>query len=208
MSNENTISSTLVAKDSLHPVIRSNLSFNTTFPRTQCALDVIYELPPSVFVDPNQLADRKSMLGQATILGETDLEVPLESVKDSRGSIVVLREPSTYPVDLPIHLRYQKPSNTPYRDIVIKPPVAGWTCLSTPTLHQRIPLPPLPEKWLRTTPAMFESFHSTDAADLQLKVPVGNEQEINMIEIGTTICVILCTLWVSVSVWKAVTRRR
>ncbi|KAI9490524.1 PIG-X [Zychaea mexicana] len=118
--------------ESLHPHIITTLhSVHDQQQPKECWLDLIYQLPASVFVDPNQLPSN------VHVFGETDLEAPLEHVQEPRGSTVIIRHTNNdtndndeLRIDLPIHLRYQRPSSTSqiYRSIAIPKPRVGWTC--------------------------------------------------------------------------------
>ncbi|KAI8370611.1 PIG-X [Radiomyces spectabilis] len=199
--------------NSLHPHIISHLTVEAPPNNDNCALDIIYELPPSVFVDVNQLADFASLIGNATVFGETDLEAPLEHVKDKRGSVVILRQPFTREpkrvIDVPLHLRYQQPSLTEtQRPIEIPLPVAGWTCHK---LGQSAPYPPLDAKYSLVQAidrnAYFTAIDPPTDGVLQLGVPVGDVKDRSFVEVGTLSCVVLCTVWILVAVYKSLAKR-
>ncbi|CDH59014.1 hypothetical protein RO3G_10882 [Lichtheimia corymbifera JMRC:FSU:9682] len=217
------VQSRLDKAQSLHPHIVTRLD-PLPEPQPHCFFDVIYELPASVFVDPNQLSNLPSFQ-RHWVFGETDLEVPLEHVKETRGSVVIVRQKPTdieHELDLPIHLRYQRPSdNDSFRDIKISAPRVGWTC----PLQQQHPddhgnvisisnnLPPIPEIAMipshHMDPNMY-TFHPLEdnGTILKLQVPVGNTQDANMVQWGTALCVLACTSWIGWSVWRSIQKRR
>ncbi|CDS11343.1 hypothetical protein LRAMOSA03606 [Lichtheimia ramosa] len=213
------LQSRLDKAQSLHPHIVTQLD-PLPEPQANCFLDFVYELPASVFVDPNQLNSLPSFQ-RHWVFGETDLEVPLEHVKETRGSVVIVRQKPThieYEIDLPIHLRYQRPSdNDSFSDIEIPAPRVGWTC--SLNNHDNVIssmnhiLPPIPEIALIPThlmdPNKYE-FHplKDNGAILRLQVPVGNTQDANMVQWGTALCVLACTSWICWSVWKSIQKRR
>ncbi|KAL0082162.1 PIG-X [Phycomyces blakesleeanus] len=197
------VESTPTAASSLHPHLHTSLTIEQ--PQTNCYFDLLYELPPSVFVDPNQLT---SLYRQVAVYGETDLEAPLEHVQEKRGSVVHLRF-SSLPseVDLPLHLRYQSPSiYSSYRPITIPRPLAGWTCTNSPGF------PPLLTNTLTLLPhntsyATFDPIPQENSK-LTLQVPVGRVGDMSIVEIGTLGCVTLGTLWIMVALWASIIKRR
>ncbi|KAG2217536.1 hypothetical protein INT45_009961 [Circinella minor] len=216
---------------SFHPHIITRLeSIQQEDPN--CWFDIIYQLPASVFVDPNQVDSN------IYVFGETDLEAPLEHVKEPRGSTIIIRkkqqdeehekEKENVIIDLPIHLRYQRPSSTEtYRSIKIPKPRAGWTCKipikdneqvdNGPWTRNknRLLLPPLQENALipinKMDPSktVFQDVLVTGKEDyLVLYVPVGRTQDLDMVQMGTMVAVVTCTLWIILATWKSITKRR
>ncbi|KAI8987781.1 PIG-X [Mycotypha africana] len=190
-------------------------------PFLDCHLDIVYVLPPSVFVDPYQLRDLVSTIGTATVIGEHDLELPLEKIKDERGSIVFLRQHHVKPaihLELPLHLRYQQPSNNKEsQSITIQAPYAGWTCggdsnessYPTPLREKYSLLADLPLTAATTTArftALTNSVSSTPP--LELYVPVGRGKDRSLVFIGTFLIVVLCTLWIIRSVVASLRKRK
>ena len=201
-----------------------------------CWFDIIYQLPASVFVDPNQVDSN------VYVFGETDLEAPLEHVKEPRGSTIIIRKKKQHDpqdeeneqeeniIDLPIHLRYQRPSsnNETHRSIKISKPRAGWTCLLPVTDKQivengpwarnknRVLLPPLqgentliPMNKMDPSKTRFQDVLVTGKEDyLILNVPIGRTQDLDMVQMGTMVAVVTCTLWIILATWKSITKRR
>lgn len=207
---EETIESKLENANSFHPHI---ITVVTAPPSSECWLDILYDLPASVFVDPNQLKDLTDFRN-ARVFGETDLEAPLEHVREPRGSLVIVRRKAidghTWTLDLPIHLRYQHPSynaGETHREIRISLPKAGITCGSgLPDIQH--PLLPCQT----TAVSSFVPFNVTAQEEqyLQLAVPVGRQEDIMLVQCGTFVTVLACTLWIIWAIWESVkkTRRR
>ncbi|KAG2196816.1 hypothetical protein INT47_002743 [Mucor saturninus] len=200
--------SELEAANSLHPKIKTTIQINE---KKNCHFDIVYVLPASVFVDPYQLQDLAPLIGKATVFGEHDLELPLEKVKEWRGSIVFLRQETTSPVmqvTLPLHLRYQQPSeHLDKQPITIQAPWAGWTCgggsdsLWPPIEHELISSPQVDSS------AIFRRL-SNDPTPLILSVPIGKVQDATVVTYGTFVSVVLCTLWIVYAVYLSVRKRR
>jgi len=190
------VQSELVQANSLHPKIATFVDLKETINNTEsCQLDIVYVLPPSVFVDPYQLKDLQETLGKATVFGEHDLELPLEKIKETRGSIVFLRQSHIRPkwqFELPLHLRYQQPSiHTDHQSIIIDSPYAGWTCGDNNPFDS----------------ATFTRL-SNEPATLQLTVPIGKVQDASIVTYGTFGTVVLCTCWIIYSVVLSIKKRR
>lgn len=210
---EETIESTLENANSLHPHIITTVIAPPPFsslPSNECWLDIVYELPASVFVDPNQLHDLADFRN-ARVFGETDLEAPLEHVREPRGSLVIVRRKNrddrrTFKLDLPIHLRYQHPSyNATHRSIRIPPPKAGVTCgFGLPAIQH-----PLLPRYAAV--ASFTPFNvTTQEYDLELAVPVGRQEDATLVQIGTFVTVLACSAWIIWAILQSIkkTKRR
>ncbi|ORE02300.1 hypothetical protein BCV72DRAFT_234901 [Rhizopus microsporus var. microsporus] len=204
-----TIHSHLSFASSLHPKIDTCIELDDI--HDDCFLDIVYELPASVFVDPYQLRDMESRIGKAEVFGEHDLELPLEKVKEPRGSIVLLRQTNlTSPIriQLPIHTRYQKPaSHQQYRTVTIKVPYAGWTCGASswpPIDHELL----IPYNRYHTNSRFIPISNIDPKEQLELSVPVGSIQDRQLVTLGTFCIVILCSAWIARSMLVSVKRRK
>lgn len=208
------ITSELLDASSLHPKILTTVDLSSPTVEQEnkgdCQLDVVYVLPASVFVDPYQLQDLEKVIGKATIFGEHDLELPLEKVKEPRGSIVFLRQPknisNSFQLTLPIHLRYQQPSlKRDNQSITIEAPYAGWTCGSYdwPPLSYPVLLP----LTIRADQDVFTRL-SNNPTPLTLSVPIGKVQQASIVTLGTFIAVVFGTIWITRSVFISIKKRR
>ncbi|KAI7872473.1 PIG-X [Spinellus fusiger] len=181
--------STLNGAHSLHPHLLTSVQVSGQVPpASDCHLELIYPLPPSVFVDPHQLLD---LYSYATVYGEVDLEAPLEHVQETPGSVVHLPLPvqstplqSTLSIDLPLHLRYQSPAQTQYQPLHLPQPIAGWRC---GPLEAGFP-PSLSDVWTllptNTSMVTFEPLQQPQDP-LVLGVPVGDKRDTLLVEVGT-----------------------
>ncbi|KAI9246519.1 PIG-X [Sporodiniella umbellata] len=194
------VESHLLLSQSLHPkMVTTWNAADLQSPGEDCRLDLVYELPASVFVDPYQLQD----VGlNATVLGEHDLELPLEKVRETRGSLVLIRQVVS-PVTLPFHTRYQRPQSYPYQAIRLSPPYAGWSC-------GRAPWPVLKHPLIRPTTGSYPAFAPLLATQdpWLLYVPVGRQTDRSFVTFGTFAIILACTAWVAGSLFSAVQKRK
>ncbi|KAI9483162.1 MAG: PIG-X [Benjaminiella poitrasii] len=211
------VRSELVQANSLHPKIRTQIDLHNRN-KENCHLDVVYVLPPSVFVDPYQLKDLEDEIGRATVFGEHDLELPLEKIKETRGSIVFLRQRAVEVTDrlqleLPLHLRYQQPSKElSHRPITIEAPYAGWTCAQG---NHGVLWPPLDDQYslvpssigIQHGDVTFEKL-AHESTPLILSVPVGKVKDLQLVSWGTFSIVVLCTLWIIRSIFLSIKKRK
>ncbi|CAO3663427.1 unnamed protein product [Rhizopus microsporus] len=171
------IHSHLSFASSLHPKIDTRIELDDI--HEDCFLDIVYELPASVFVDPYQLRDMESRIGKAEVFGEHDLELPLE-----------------------------KPaSHQQYQTVTIKVPYAGWTCgaSSLPPIDHEL-LIPYNRHHLNSR---FIPISNIDPNEqLELSVPVGSTQDRQLVTLGTFCIVILCSAWIVRSILVSVKRRK
>ncbi|KAI8372490.1 PIG-X [Blakeslea trispora] len=204
------VRSTIIQASSLHPKIQTTVETESKN-NASCYLDVIYVLPPSIFVDPYQLKNLHS-LGEVTVFGERDLELPLEKIKEKRGSVVFLRQSADvrFPllIELPFHLRYQQPSfDKTSQPIIIQPPFAGWTCHN----GSEAPWPPLSNRYTLVPTLDSEAIFSElsfDTTPLSLSVPVGKMQDASIVTTATFFTVILCTIWIARSIFLSIEKRK
>lgn len=207
------VRSQLLQANSLHPKIATTVQLDDKDTiRPGCHLDVVYVLPASVFVDPYQLQDLEASLGKATVIGEHDLELPLEKIKETRGSIVILRQQpknvQSFQLELPFHLRYQHPLlEKDSQTITIEAPFAGWTCGSSepPISNQYSLLSDLVGQ--ATSDASFTKLTYVQTP-LELSVPIGKVQDAQLVTYGTFGAVVFCTLWIIRSVLLSIKKRR
>src|SRR5260221_11417096 len=85
-----------------------------TVPQNHC-LYVLYILPSAVFVDPYELEQRRrdGYLPSFKVLGETNLELPLEAVDEGGSALLLTLHPefSINTIEVPLHMRYMPPVN-------------------------------------------------------------------------------------------------
>ncbi|KDQ11743.1 hypothetical protein BOTBODRAFT_177121 [Botryobasidium botryosum FD-172 SS1] len=93
-------------------------------PSPACSLHLLFQLPPSIFIDPYELEELEDHYGRLRyrVWGETDLEKPVSAV-DSRGSVLLVDVGADIlgnahkkggggelQVEVPMHVRYLSPS--------------------------------------------------------------------------------------------------
>ncbi|ORY91432.1 PIG-X protein [Syncephalastrum racemosum] len=203
-TQEVSVSCALHNKDSFHPHVITTIHTHLQPPlnqsRSRCRLEMFYALPPSVFVDPNQIPN-------AWVFGETDLEAPLEHVKEKRGSLVILE--ANHVVDLPLHLRYQQPDSLEtHRHITIEAPQVGWTCRTSPTPAWLLQNPLIPARYLADPRDTTFIPMSRSSGPLRITVPVGRSQDNTIVQVGTVLCVLLSSAWIGWAILKSLTRIR
>jgi hypothetical protein len=208
---------TVAPASSFHPHIYTNVTFNQAPSRLDCIFDIIYIIPREAFVDINQLHDLR-ISKHVVVLNETDLEAPVEAVRG--GNVVAIRyEAEDYlmllgqemNIDLPLHMRYQKPDSLwTHQTVTIPEPKVGWTCLIEPPLKSTS-IPPLPtidfhlERDSRTT---FDEIESTTIGNMTVRVPVGCTADTYTVQTGTFITVVVGALWIAWTLYRAVVKRK
>lgn len=202
---------------SFHPHLYTNITFNHAPSRLDCIFDIIYIIPREAFVDINQLNDLK-ITKHIVVLNETDLEAPVEKVRG--GNVVAIRyEADDYlmllgqhvSIDLPLHMRYHKADSLwTHQTVTIPTPKVGWTCLIDPP-QKPSSIPPLPsidfhlERDSRTT---FDEIESTAVGNMTVSVPVGRTDDTYTVQTGTFITVIVGSLWIAYTIYRAVVKRK
>ncbi|KAI9302982.1 PIG-X [Cunninghamella echinulata] len=207
-----------------------------------CALDIVYTLPPSLFVDRYQLRDLYHDIDFLIDDGDADLEAPLELVPSDQASTIIIRNQVT--TELMTHLRYQRPDlEQTHRIIDVPLPKVGWLCqnvhkssspsplsptLSPPTLKEALSFYlnnyPHPNNnnnnnqnnnndwtWLPILSSSNMDHHQQDptsSSSLQIQLPVGNLNDVMIVQWGTIVSIILGTLWILWSVAAAVKKHR
>ncbi|KAI8081421.1 PIG-X [Halteromyces radiatus] len=206
---------TISQANSFHPHLITNIDLTddsflmSLLPESpeqwSCSLDVIYTLPPSVFVDRYQLNDT---LGRSFFVhGLDDLESPLEHV-DHQDTWVIVRPSPNIQIDLPVHLRYQAPDRSlTHRLIHIQQPRVGWSCHhgnKKPTLDQTFDF-----FFSRSQSLTWIQLPSNSSShDISLQVPVGNTTDAFLVQWGTFFTILLGTAWILHATLFAVKKHR
>jgi phosphatidylinositol glycan class X len=143
------ITTNVYPSQGFHP-ISSNIVYFSAGPSSlvQCSFHLYFKLPPLLFVDPHELAQRNNTY-TFNHWGSRDLEKPVHALPETeRGSDVLLNvrlPPSidddrksfetgsmswNVTVDLPMHLRYgvPAPSGKSYVHIQVDSPIAFLLC--------------------------------------------------------------------------------
>ena len=138
------ITTNISTSQGFHPVSTNIIHFTGSSP-AQCSLHLYFRLPPLLFVDPHELAQRNSIY-TFNHWGSRDLEKPVHALPDAeRDSDILLnvRLPRSaeapmwnMTVELPMHLRYGVPapvssisgSEKPYEHVRVDTPIAFMLC--------------------------------------------------------------------------------
>ncbi|KAL7947325.1 cytochrome P450 [Trichoderma barbatum] len=126
----------------LHPTLE--LSLSTTAPPldedAQCAPYAYFTLPKVIFADRYQLADElflasKNLAAAKYVSEPVDLEAPAYTTKTWGSNVLLELAPpkdkaaaKDWTVEVPLHLRYLKPSPTGKEEAGIPYPVVFWAC--------------------------------------------------------------------------------
>ena len=130
------ITTNIAPSQGFHPTSTSIIHFSSSS-LAQCSLHLYFKLPPLLFVDPYELAQRN---GSYTFhhWGSRDLEKPIHALPETeRGSDVLLdvkfsASSGSVIVELPMHLRYGIPALSMYDRVHVDMPIAFLLCKSTP----------------------------------------------------------------------------
>lgn len=125
------LSSSLTAQG-FHFTVTTRLAPHPHAPAENCTLRLLHALPPDVYADRYELAQRPG-LSASSLTGASDLELPVGGV-DEGGSVLLLDVPEEgesgeLVVDVPLHARYGRPSSQGgYHTIQLGRPVGFWVC--------------------------------------------------------------------------------
>ncbi|KAG8837065.1 hypothetical protein FRC18_010085 [Serendipita sp. 400] len=176
-----------------------------------CNVYVLHRFPKDVFVDPYELEQRvlDGVAPTFKIWGETDLELPVSSVKE--GSSVLLGPLSAGVLEFPFHARYPIPlSNDTHATIDIQQPTLISVCKNTQsrdTDHQvlhalfspyEVPFD-VKESQISTRPFTHDS-------PLTIRVPAGNPNHIQFVEPITLLAVFVSVYYIGRAMWKSFRR--
>ncbi|GAB0136572.1 hypothetical protein EsDP_00004869 [Epichloe bromicola] len=139
-SSQTSFTSRFVEPTGLHPVLQLKLSSNEApVADEHCAPYAYLTLPNMIFADRYQFTDRlflasKNLTASRYTSLPVDLEAPAYTTKTWGSSVLLeLAAPSSdgpvaWTAEVPLHLRYLKPSQTGIVDIEIPCPAVFWAC--------------------------------------------------------------------------------
>lgn len=199
----------------LHPNLRLQIDKSTPPSRGEnCRLYAHLTLPPAVFADRYQFTDSlylasKNLSSLTWISSPVDLEAPVYAEAAKVSSLLLELAPprpqnETWTAEIPLHLRYLKPSKSGYAKAEIPSPMLFWGCEAedmdarNPFARQGMVVEKLlPEKnvFYHLGLADGESSYKT------VTVPVLSTEYEKYIELGTSLVITLGFGWV---MWKAV----
>lgn len=216
-----TFSSEFLTPAGLHPTLQLRLSTNKPPAQdSECAPYAYLSLPRTVFADRYQLEDKlflasKNLSASKYTTLPVDLEAP-EYNTNTWGSNVLLElappEPSTeqaWIAQLPLHLRYLKPTASGYAQVEVPYPAVFWACeprgeggfSTNPFDRRHMGYDELfsPETTFWHAAPKPEAGNRIMSA---ISVPVLKEEGAAWVRLGTTVVVGLGCAWV---MWKLLT---
>ncbi|KAK7013194.1 RBR-type E3 ubiquitin transferase [Favolaschia claudopus] len=184
-------SSSLLHPYSYHPVFKTRISAPG---HENCTLNLRYELPPILFVDPYQLSNRA------------------ETYSYKYAGPLNLEPPGVLEIEVPLHVRYGHTSatGTMFQDAKLSWPDALFPCpLSASTSRPRAELPKIPTEFA----AAFEGKSIIRLRSPEgvipietIRTPVGSTADVRTVEIGTTVVIISAFLFLVHAVRRTVVR--
>ncbi|CAJ0541937.1 Ff.00g083000.m01.CDS01 [Fusarium sp. VM40] len=216
--DESVFSSRFLAPTGLHPTLQLSLNSNKVpSAEGECAPYAFLTLPKTIFADRYQLGDDLFLASKnLTTLRHTTLPVDLEApayTTETWGSSVLLqlappdpKQEQPWSVEIPLHLRYLKPSASGQAEIEIPYPTVFWACqvqeetLESPFDRLHVGYDDLFD---RHTVFWHVSPQPEGGSRLmnRVAVPVLKEEGMDSIRSGTAIAVTLGFAWV---LWKLV----
>jgi hypothetical protein len=209
---------TVAPASTFHPHIYTNVTFNQGPSRLDCMFDIIYIIPREMFVDINQLLDLR-ISKHVVVPNEVDLELPAEAVRGGDNVVAVRYEAEDYlmllgqqmTIDLPLHMRYQKPDSMwTHQTVTVPVPKVGWTCLLEPP-QKHTSLPPLPSfefQQDRDSRTSFDEIESIPIGNMTVRIPIGRTDDTYAVQIGTFVTVTVGAVWIAWSMYRAVVKRK
>ncbi|KAF9773198.1 protease B nonderepressible form [Fusarium sp. DS 682] len=216
--DESVFTSRFLTPTGLHPTLQLSFSSNK-LPSAggECAPYVFLTLPKTIFADRYQLGDGLFLASKnLTALRYTTLPVDLEApayTTETWGSSILLElappaseEEQPWSVEIPLHLRYLKPSMTGQAETEIPYPAVFWACSSSEeTLENPFDRLHIGYDDLFTQDTTFWHVNPQPEGGSRLlnrvSVPVLKHEGIDTIRSGTAIAVSLGFAWV---LWKLI----
>lgn len=140
---QTSFSSKFLSPTGLHPALQLKLSTNLLpVQDAECAPFAYLTLPKAIFADRYQLADElflasKNLTATRYVSQPVDLEAPAYTTKAWGSSVLLELAPPNvdakevaWTAEVPLHLRYLKPSPTGEVNIEVPYPVVFWACES------------------------------------------------------------------------------
>ncbi|KAK7044508.1 RBR-type E3 ubiquitin transferase [Favolaschia claudopus] len=209
-------SSSLLHPYSYHPVFRTRISAPG---HKNCTLNLRFELPPLIFVDPYELGNRADTYSYK-YAGPLNLELPVFALgeDDSQNSTLLvtsaesLSREGALELDAPLHVRYPhtRATGTAFQETKLSWPDAFLACpLSGSTSRPQAELPKMPTEFADA----FEGKIIVRLWPLEgvipvetVRTPAGNTADVRTVELGTAVVIISAFLFLVHAVWRTVTR--
>ncbi|KJA17879.1 hypothetical protein HYPSUDRAFT_45882 [Hypholoma sublateritium FD-334 SS-4] len=213
------LNSTLLPQRGAHPVSTSIIHLVGTLQLYgACTLHLLYTLPPLLFVDTHELAQRDASYAFEH-WGTRDLERPVHALPNELSELLLtVRLPeagadidvpeTVVQVEVPMHLRYGAPKRSgvaqtkPYLPLEVEWPQAFLRCRTSIPNHPPSSLS-LSEHVSSALPSIHESIllaippHSSFSAApwSPLVIPLGNPQDLSVVEPLTALTILATFFW-------------
>ncbi|KAF9011919.1 hypothetical protein BDQ17DRAFT_1345116 [Cyathus striatus] len=192
-----TLSSGLYPTQGFHTTSTTKINVSS-LPSSSCTLELLYALPPLIFVDRYELALRSSSYNFSinSASGNLDLEKPVHAVEQETVELKVsvglwdAEKEEAVVIDVPMHLRYPEAAGADskeqqYVSVRLDWPKGVVTCSADN----------LASYTLTTTPIPPERASSADYAHDTIRVPSGRKSDLTFVETGTAVTILVCFFW-------------
>ncbi|KAF7325991.1 RBR-type E3 ubiquitin transferase [Mycena kentingensis (nom. inval.)] len=206
---------TLINPQSFHPVLRTTVHHRPPAP-ADCALHLLYRLPPLLFVDPYELSNRAEEYTYAHA-GPSNLELPvfaLDTTGDAgagNSSVLLTVEDVEIEIEieLPLHVRYAAPSSSSTPLPVIRTELSWPDVFYACSRPNTTAPPPMPANLASSL--VNKSIHIIDAgphpdAFAVIETPVGNAADVATVELGTAVVILVSFFYLLRVFWRTYKR--
>nr|GAT59280.1 predicted protein [Mycena chlorophos] len=207
--------STLQQPHSFHPTFQTSISAYHATP--DCSLHLLYALPPLIFVDPYELANRVDFYSFQHA-GPSNLELPVFALDPERSNSSVLltvkagvETDALVDVQVPLLVRYGAVSNDSQSGFIqteVPWPVVFHACSGSDSESQ-IPLMPdsFASPFASKSIRVISTPENVRVAVEIVRTPVGNSSDVRTVELGTALVIIVCFLYLLRAMQRPVLRR-
>ncbi|RDB25542.1 Protein pbn1 [Hypsizygus marmoreus] len=190
--------SSVSPKDGFHPTSTTKICLDDMelLSKSNCSLHLYYALPPLIFVDPYELAHHEDFY-TFRHWGISNLELPISALPRISSSVLldvkIPKNTAEFEVQLPLHLRYGDPAKASTK---------------IPRSSSRPPrMPTEVSSLFDTSSASFIpiSLIGTNYSE-SVSVPTGNPADLDYVEGGTTLTILLAFLVLFRATWRTADR--
>lgn len=208
-----------VLANGLHPKIKTSVS--PDIPNDEdiidCKLYYYLQLNKSLFIDKYNLGENFDLVVN---LGTNDLELPEYKLHEWGNEILLEIKDHSKPIELNLHSRYQRPSNTDQtkKTIVFDNPRVFYGCedvsdrniLSYNPFLNDMTIKNNYEKFFTNKTIFYESFPPTNQLSVDIPIPRAKFESINAVTASTIVIgiVIIVLQIFKVSLFKSTTKDR
>lgn len=217
-ASDGSFSARFAAPTGLHPTMQLGLDSNQPpVEDGNCKLYTYLTLPRSIFADRYQLADdlflaSKNLAAALFMSLPVDLEAP-EYTTSTWGSTVLLElappamraYPDRWMAEVPLHLRYLKPSDSGIENIEVPYPVVFWACGPVESVDfTKSPFDRTHLGYDQLFPDGTVFWHVDGQSEggrimNSISVPVLNDSASGWVGVGTTVAISIGFAWI---LWK------